>query len=514
MTARRSPRGGEKDAGPTLFEAALKRDPKLAELVPLAERMRPRALSDLVGQEHLVGEGKLLAHAIAADRVPSMILWGPPGSGKTTLARIVAESTRARFVPFNAVLGGVPELRVVMAAAKEARAYEGKRTILFVDEIHRFNRAQQDAFLPHVEDGTITLIGATTENPSFAVNAPLLSRCRVFRLNLLDEKGITELLRRAIESQEGLAGSVDADEEAIEAIAKLAAGDARRALTTLEIAADEAKRRGEGEPRARVTREDVVQTSGQKTLLYDKAGEEHYNVISAFIKSMRGSDPDATIYWLMRMLEAGDDPLFLLRRMMIFASEDVGNADPRALDVAVAADAAFQRVGMPEGMYFLAQAALYLACAPKSNACNAAWHAAQEVVRERGSLPVPMKLRNAVTGLMKREGYGTGYRYAHDEKGGIAWGETYLPDAIAGTHFYEPTERGYEKVIAERVRWIRAQQERRDEEEGSAPLSREGGLGAQLGSPERSPQALKEGSGEREPSNPKAQSSSSADKAD
>ncbi|MDC0749732.1 replication-associated recombination protein A [Polyangium mundeleinium] len=507
MTARRSPRGGEKDAGPTLFEAALKRDPKLAELVPLAERMRPRALSDLVGQEHLVGEGKLLAHAIAADRVPSMILWGPPGSGKTTLARIVAESTRARFVPFNAVLGGVPELRVVMAAAKEARAYEGKRTILFVDEIHRFNRAQQDAFLPHVEDGTITLIGATTENPSFAVNAPLLSRCRVFRLNLLDEKGITELLRRAIESQEGLAGSVGADEEAIEAIAKLAAGDARRALTTLEIASDEAKREG----RARVTREDVVQTSGQKTLLYDKAGEEHYNVISAFIKSMRGSDPDAAIYWLMRMLEAGDDPLFLLRRMMIFASEDVGNADPRALDVAVAADAAFQRVGMPEGTYFLAQAALYLACAPKSNACNAAWHAAQEVVRERGSLPVPMKLRNAVTGLMKREGYGTGYRYAHDEKGGIAWGETYLPDAIAGTHFYEPTERGYEKVIAERVRWIRAQQ--------SPPLSREGGLGAQLGSSERSPQASKEGSGVRassegeEETEPNAQSSS-ADKAD
>jgi len=462
MTARRSSRG-ERDAGPTLFESALKRDPKLAELVPLAERMRPRALADLVGQAHLVGEGKLLAHAIAADRVPSMILWGPPGSGKTTLARVIAESTRARFVPFNAVLGGVQELRQVMATAREARAYEGKRTILFVDEIHRFNRAQQDAFLPHVEDGTITLIGATTENPSFAVNAPLLSRCRVFRLNLLDEEAITLLLQRALSAKEGLGGTIEADEDALSAIATLSGGDARRALLTLEIATDEAKRVG----RSRVTREDVVETSGQRTLLYDKSGEEHYNVISAFIKSMRGSDPDASIYWLMRMLEAGDDPLFLLRRMMIFASEDVGNADPRALEVAVSADAAFQRVGMPEGMYFLAQATIYLACAPKSNASSAAWKAAEAAVRERGSLPVPMKLRNAVTGLMKREGYGAGYRYAHDERGGVAWGETYLPDELAGSRFYEPTERGYEKVIAERVRWVRAQQEKReDEDEG------------------------------------------------
>jgi putative ATPase len=462
MTARRNP---SRDTGPTLFDAATRRDPKLKELTPLAERMRPRTLADVIGQQHLVGEGKLLAKAIAADRVPSMILWGPPGSGKTTLSRVIAETTKARFVPFNAVLGGVPELRQILAEAREARSYQGARTILFVDEIHRFNKAQQDAFLPHVEDGTITLIGATTENPSFAVNAPLLSRCRVFRLDLLDRAAITTLLRRALTSPEGLAGAIEADDDAIEAIAALSQGDARRALTTLEIAADEARRAGH----TAIVREDAVATSGQRTLLYDKSGEEHYNVISAFIKSMRGSDPDATIYWLMRMVEAGDDPLFLLRRMMIFASEDVGNADPRALEVTVAADAAFRRMGMPEGMYPLAQAAIYLACAPKSNACNLAWHSAQAAVREQGALPVPMKLRNAVTGLMKKEGYGEGYRYAHDEEGGVARGEAYLPDELSGARFYEPTERGYEKVIGERLRWIRAQASKEAGPEEPAP---------------------------------------------
>jgi putative ATPase len=443
------------DDGPTLFDAALSREPELRAAVPLAERMRPRTLADVLGQEHLLGEGKLLARAIAADRIPSMILWGPPGAGKTTLARVVAHTTNARFVPFNAVLGGVPELREILAEARKARSYEGKRTILFVDEIHRFNKAQQDAFLPHVEDGTITLIGATTENPSFAVNAPLLSRCKVFRLQGLGAEQLTRLLRRALDAPAGLAGAVAADDDALSAIAALAQGDARRALTTLEITADEAARAGG----ATITRELVVGASEHKTLLYDKAGEEHYNVISAFIKSMRGSDPDAAIYWLMRMIEAGDDPQFLLRRMIIFASEDIGNADPRALEVALAADAAFRRLGMPEGMYPLAQAALYLATAPKSNACNLAWKAAQAAVREHGALPVPLKLRNAVTRLMRDDGYGAGYRYAHDEPEGIARGETYLPEPIDGSRFYEPTDRGYERTLGERLRRLRGEGE-------------------------------------------------------
>ncbi len=438
---------------PTLFQAATRHDPELRGTVPLAERMRPATLADVIGQEHLLAKGKLLARAIAADRVPSMILWGPPGAGKTTLARVITHTTNARFVPFNAVLGGLPELREILGEAKKVRAYEGKRTILFVDEIHRFNKAQQDAFLPHVEDGTVTLVGATTENPSFAVNAPLLSRCKVFRLQLLDAAQLLEILRRALVSPRGLDGAFTADDDALQAIAALAQGDARRALTTLEIAAAEVERAGE----TAITREVIASSGEQKTLLYDKAGEEHYNVISAFIKSMRGSDPDGAIYWLMRMIEAGDDPLFLLRRMMIFASEDVGNADPRALELTVAADAAFRRMGMPEGMYPMAQAALYLATAPKSNACKTAWHKAQEAVHEHGALPVPMKLRNAVTKLMGAEGYGEGYRYAHDEEGGVAAGEVYLPEELAGERFYEPTSRGYEKQIAERVRRVRGE---------------------------------------------------------
>jgi putative ATPase len=419
---------------------------------PLADRVRPRSLDEIAGQGHLVGPGKLLARAIEADRVPSFLLWGPPGCGKTTLARIVAEHTRARFVPFNAVLGGVPELRGIVAEARRARE-RGERTILFVDEIHRFNRAQQDAFLPHVEDGTITLIGATTENPSFAVNAPLLSRCKVFRLAALGEDELVAILGRALGEERGYGGALEADPDALAALAKTADGDARRALTTLEVTAEEVRRKG----RDRITRADVEEAAGHRTLLYDKAGEEHYNVISAFIKSMRGSDPDAAIYWMMRMLDAGDDPLFVLRRMIIFASEDVGNADPRALDVAIACDAAFRRLGMPEGMYPLAHACIYLASAPKSNAVNLAWHRAQEAIGAHGALPVPMKLRNAVTKLMREEGYGEGYRYAHDEEGGVAAGETYLPEELTGARFYEPTERGYEKTIAERLRRIRGE---------------------------------------------------------
>jgi putative ATPase len=441
-------RTAQKDASSTLFEAAERRDPALKQTIPLAERMRPRTLGDLIGQDAALGPTSPLAHAVASDRVRSMILWGPPGSGKTTLARIIAESTKARFVAMNAVLSGVADVRQAVDAAREARRYEGKRTILFIDEIHRFNKSQQDALLPHVEDGTFTLIGATTENPSFSVNAPLLSRCKVYRLRTLGEDAIARIVERAIASPEGLDGAVTVEEEAVRALARLAQGDARRALTSLEVAADEAIARGD--PAVRVG--DVAAQSEHKTLLYDKAGEEHYNVISAFIKSMRGSDPDAAIYWMMRMVESGDDPLFILRRMIIFASEDVGNADPRGLELAVAADAAFRRLGMPEGLYAMAHACIFLATAPKSNACTRAFYAARDAVKSGGALEVPMKLRNAVTGLMKKEGYGEGYRYAHDEEGGYATGETYLPEQLVGQSFYEPTERGYEKMIGERLR--------------------------------------------------------------
>lgn len=438
---------------PTLFNAAARRDPSNQARAPLAERVRPATLAAMLGQEHLLGDGKLLARAIATDRVPSMILWGPPGSGKTTLARVIAERTRAHFVPFNAVLGGVAELREILAAAKTSRDYEGRRTLLFVDEIHRFNKGQQDAFLPHVEDGTVTLIGATTENPSFSVNAPLLSRCKVFRLRGHDVPSLTAMLERAVLASEGLAGSVDVDPSALEAIATLAQGDARRALTTLEMVAEEAQSRGD----RRIAPEHVASASEEKPLLYDKAGEEHYNVTSALIKSLRGSDPDAAIYWLMRMVEAGDDPLFLLRRLLVFASEDVGNADPRALELTVAADAAFRRMGLPEGLYPLAQACLYLATAPKSNSVGRAFQAAREAVHAQGSLPVPLKLRNAVTRLMRDEGYASGYRYAHDEVGAVARGERYLPEELESARFYEPSERGYEKTIGERLRWIRGE---------------------------------------------------------
>jgi len=406
---------------------------------PLAERMRPRRLVEVVGQEQLLGRGKLFARLVRADKPASMILWGPPGTGKTTLARVVANETSARFEAFSAVLQGVPQLRKVLAAAKDRRA-GGKRTVLFVDEIHRFHKGQQDALLPHVEDGTVTLIGATTENPSFAVNAALLSRARVFRLEPLGRDELVVLLRRALEHEEGLRGQVEIDDEAIAALADAAEGDARRALTVLEaLAAD-------GRP---IGIDDVSEVFASKTLLYDKSGEEHYNVVSAFIKSMRGSDPDAAMYWMMRMVEAGEDPRFVLRRMLIFASEDIGVADPRALQVAVAADQAFARLGMPEGLHAMAQCCAYLSVAPKSNASYAAFVAAREDIRKHGALPVPMHLRNAATKAMKEWGYGDGYRYPHDE-GGFAEGATYLPEKLAGRRYYVPSDNGLEARLKKR----------------------------------------------------------------
>jgi putative ATPase len=439
---------------PTLLTRAAERGALGGPPAPLAERMRPRSLDEVVGQEKLVARGKPLREAIESDRMPSIVLWGPPGSGKTTLANVIATRTRTEFVAFSAVLGGVAELREIVAQAKERRSYQGRGTTLFVDEIHRFNKSQQDAFLPHLENGTIVLIGATTENPSFAVNAALLSRCRVFRLEPLADTSLIALLERALSDRERGLGdlSLSAEPEALALIAAAARGDARRALGLLEVAAALASGSG-----ARLDSELVARASEQRTLLYDKSGEEHYNVSSALIKSMRGSDPDAALYWLFRMLEAGDDPLFLLRRLIIFASEDVGNADPRALSVAVDADSAFRRVGMPEGAFPIAHACLYLASCPKSNAVKVALTAVRESIAERGALPVPKKLRNAVTGLMRAEGYGDGYRYPPDHAGSFVAGETYLPDELEGTRFYRPTEQGLEKAIGERLARLRGE---------------------------------------------------------
>ena len=439
-------------SSPTLLEAAARRTQLGSQATPpLADRMRPQSLEEVVGQKQLLREGKLLRDVIQKDRVPSLILWGPPGSGKTTLANVMSQLTRAEFVRFSAVLGGLPELREILATARERRAYQGKSTILFVDEIHRFNKGQQDAFLPHVEDGSITLIGATTENPSFSVNAAVLSRCRVFHLEALEAADLEQLLRRALVDHERGLGKLElqADPAAVTALAKAAQGDARRALGMLETAA------GMLAPGGKLDMSVVEAAAESRTLLYDKSGEEHYNVVSALIKSMRGSDPDAALYWLLRMLDAGEDPLFLLRRLMIFASEDVGNADPRALQVAVSADEAFRRMGMPEGMYPLAHACLYLASCPKSAAVKAAIGAARLAIDAHGALPVPKKLRNAVTKLMKEDGYGDGYKYPPEFEGSVVPGESYLPEALDGARFYQPTQQGLEQAIGERLARLR-----------------------------------------------------------
>ena len=418
---------------------------------PLAERMRPRTLDEFVGQQALIGPGRPLRRAIEQDRLQSIILWGPPGTGKTTLARLIATATQAHFIAFSAVLSGITEIRAVMAEAEAARRRTGRRTILFIDEIHRFNKAQQDAFLPRVEAGDIVLIGATTENPSFEVNSALLSRSKVHVLKALGLREITAILRRAIEDEERGLGRlrVSADEEALTAIAKYANGDARVALNLLETSVTAA-----GESR-RIDTALVADLAQNRALLYDKSGEEHYNLVSALHKSIRNSDPDAAVYWLARMLEAGEDPLYVARRLVRFASEDIGNADPQALTIAVAAKDAVHFLGMPEGNTALAQAAIYMAVASKSNAVYKAYLDAAEAAASEVAEPVPLHLRNAPTTLMKQLDYGKDYRYAHDEAEGVARGMECLPPAHAGRRFYHPTERGLEARIKQRLAEIR-----------------------------------------------------------
>ena len=432
-----------------LFEYRAQKDGHVSR--PLADRIRPMNLDEFIGQRHAVGEGTLIRHAILKDRIFSMILWGPPGCGKTTLARIFASQTQCHFVHFSAVLSGVKEIRSVIEDAKNQQKLFRKKTVLFVDEIHRFNKAQQDAFLHHVESGLITLIGATTENPSFEVIPPLLSRCRVITLNSLSDEDIVAIMRNALKDRERGLGDMNLifDKDALSHLVRMSDGDARTALNSLETSASLiAMHRGDPskEKPITITLQDVERAMERKALLYDKTGDEHYNLISAFHKSLRGSDPDAAAYWLGRMLSAGEDPLYVARRMVRFASEDIGNADPHALGVALSAMEAFRFLGQPEGELTLVQAAVYLATAPKSNSIYTAYGAVKAVIDKYGALPAPLHIRNAPTALMRGIGYGKDYKYAHDYKDAYT-PQDYLPEKLDGRYFYKPTDRGYENRI-------------------------------------------------------------------
>ncbi len=438
---------------------------RIQKEAPLAARMRPRTLDEFVGQEHIIGHGKVLRKAIESNQLPSIILWGPPGSGKTTLANIIANCTNAHFSPVSAVSAGVGDLRKIIEEARERRKLYQQKTILFIDEIHRFNKGQQDAILPCVEDGTVTLIGATTENPSFEVNTPLLSRSRVFVLNPLSDKEISEILKRAWQDQERGLGEMNLElpEAALEHLTVMAGHDARTALNALEMSALVTQPDAGG--KRRITLETVEDAFQHRALQYDRAGEQHYDLISALHKCMRDSDPDATLYWLGRMIEAGEDPLYIARRIIRFATEDIGLADPQALLVAMAAQQAVHFIGLPEGNLALAEAAVYMATAPKSNSLYTGYSSVQYEIKHGSNDPVPLHLRNAVTNLMKDLGYGRGYKYAHKFEDHIVE-QQHLPDSMKGKRFYNPGQLGYERQITARLQELKKKLEQRPAEPG------------------------------------------------